>query len=212
MAAWLRSGNPSSVCALTLSAARMRPRNIARRNGVGYICVDRECTVSSGLCKQKMLRTNDSLWPIGAYAPVGGRRTESEIRGQRTESPVTDARRGAVRTSVTLLGQNMGNTLCLIIGYIHLFHLQLYSGGYPPEKNCSPPNPPRPSSRRPNQTSSTSAAIGLSPTDQPARLVLRKNDRSPSILIAPLAQTRRGHIWGYSRSSGVPSYFRSEGR
>ena len=40
--------------------------------------------------------------------------------------------KGAVRTSVTLLGQDMGNTL-LFIGYTFCHDLQFYSGGYPPE-------------------------------------------------------------------------------
>jgi hypothetical protein len=37
-----------------------------------------------------------------------------------------------VRTSVTLLGQDMGNTL-LITVYTSRVDLQFYSGGYPPE-------------------------------------------------------------------------------
>src|SRR4029077_6230474 len=73
MAAWLRSGNPSSVCALTLSAVKMRPRDIARRNGVGYICVDRECTVSSGICNRKYSGVSDE---IGDELP--------EVRGQNS--------------------------------------------------------------------------------------------------------------------------------
>ena len=39
---------------------------------------------------------------------------------------------GAVKTSVTLLGQNMGNTFLFIV-YTSWFHLQFYSDGYPPE-------------------------------------------------------------------------------
>ena len=51
----------------------------------------------------------------------------SEVRRQRSE-----AGNGAVRTSVTLLGQDMGNTL-LITVYTSWVDLQFYSGGYPPE-------------------------------------------------------------------------------
>jgi len=50
----------------------------------------------------------------------------------RVESNAKLAEVGAVRTWVTLLGQDMGNTL-LVIVYTFLFPLQFYSGGYPPE-------------------------------------------------------------------------------
>lgn len=39
---------------------------------------------------------------------------------------------GAVRTSVTLLVQNMGNTCCSLVTHF-VDHMQFYSGGYPPE-------------------------------------------------------------------------------
>jgi hypothetical protein len=41
----------------------------------------------------------------------------------------TEAELGAVRTSVTLLGQNMGNTWCGLMVTLFLSHLQFYSGG-----------------------------------------------------------------------------------
>src|SRR5437899_5438610 len=51
-----------------------------------------------------------------ATASQGGQR--SEARSQRSE--IRDQRRGAVRTSVTLLGQDMGNTLLLIVYTLRL--------------------------------------------------------------------------------------------
>jgi hypothetical protein len=57
---------------------------------------------------------------------------KSEVRNQKAEAK-EQGRRGAVRTSVTLLGQNIGNTMSIIV-YTFCVHLQFYSGGYPPNK------------------------------------------------------------------------------
>jgi hypothetical protein len=57
------------------------------------------------------------------------RSQRSEVRGRRTDVGNVA---GAVKTSVTLLGQNIGNTMSIIV-YTFQFRLQFYSGGYPPE-------------------------------------------------------------------------------
>src|SRR6266700_2727378 len=84
-------------------------------------------------------------------------------RRQRTES--REQKGGAVRTSVTLLGQNIGNTMS-IIGYAFSVSFAVFFVA----KSTWP------SRRRPNQTSIKSSAIGLRPTDHPPKLVLRKSD------------------------------------
>ena len=65
------------------------------------------------------------------------RRQRSEVGGRRTAWLLVISYwllgyLGVVRTSVTLLGQDMGNTL-LITVYSSQVDLQFYSGGYPPE-------------------------------------------------------------------------------
>src|SRR5947207_8979969 len=127
--------------------------------------------------------------------------------------------RGAVRTSVTLLGQDMGNTyrvngytfsvLCeVLFGQIAALFIVL-SKRLSARIKLLVIKSTWPSSKRPNQTSMSSALIGLSPTDHPARALLKKR-RSPSSWIIPRGLTRREHIWGYSKSSGVPSYLRGD--
>ena len=92
---------------------------------------------------------------------------------------VTSYRRsGAVRTSLTLLGQNIGNTIS-IVGYT-------FSVSYPVFFVAKSIWPRR---RRPNQTSIKSSAMGLRPTDQPPKLVLRKNGRP--LLKRPASGARR---------------------
>jgi len=92
---------------------------------------------------------------------------------------VTSYRRsGAVRTSLTLLGQNIGNTMS-IVGYT-------FSVSYPVFFVAKSIWPRR---RRPNQTSIKSSAMGLRPTDQPPKLVLRKNGRP--LLKRPASGARR---------------------
>ena len=81
---------------------------------------------------------------------------------------------GAVSTSVTLLGQNIGNTV-LIIGYTFSVSFEVFFGRISARKKLLVPKSTWPSRRRPNQTSIKSSAIGLSPTDQPPRLALRKS-------------------------------------
>jgi 1,4-dihydroxy-2-naphthoate octaprenyltransferase len=53
----------------------------------------------------------DGRWKVVARSREQG--AGGLIRGQRSE--IRDQRSGAVRTSVTLLGQNMGNTWLLIV-------------------------------------------------------------------------------------------------
>ena len=81
---------------------------------------------------------------------------------------------GAVSTSVTLLGQNIGNTV-LIIGYTFSVSFEVFFGRISAREKFLVPKSTWPSRRRPNQTSIKSSAIGLSPTDQPPRLALRKS-------------------------------------
>src|SRR5205823_7000334 len=54
-----------------------------------------------------------------------------------------------------------------------------------------------PKRSRPNQTSKRSPVMGLSPTLQPAKALLRKR-LWPSNLIAPLVLTRLGHLDGFN--------------
>src|SRR6266853_386929 len=93
-------------------------------------------------------------------------------RDQRSE--VRGFIAGAVRTSVTLLGQNIGNTMS-IIGYTFSVSFAVFFGRISARKKFLVPKSTWPSRRRPNQTSIKSSAIGLSPTDQPPRLALRKS-------------------------------------
>src|SRR5437762_6416217 len=116
-----------------------------------------------------------------------------EVRGQRS-GVRGQTGGGAVSTSVTLLGQNIGNTL-LVIGYTFSVSFAVFFGRISARKKFLVPKSTWPSRRRPNQTSIKSSAIGLSPTDQPPRLALRKSG-SPSRLIKPLGLTRREHIFG----------------
>src|SRR6266567_3582001 len=120
---------------------------------------------------------------------------------------------GAVRTSVTLLVQNMGNTLLLIVYTSFVPFAVLFGQIAATFCTLSKRLSARikllavrstwPKRSRPNQTSIKSAAMGLSPTDQPAKLALRKT-LSPFKLINPVGFTRRVHICEYSKSSGVP--------
>ena len=80
---------------------------------------------------------------------------------------------GAVRTSVTLLGQNIGNTMSIIV-YTFSVSFAVLFGRISARIKFLVTKFTWPSRRRPNQTSITSSAIGLSPTDQPPKLVLRK--------------------------------------
>src|SRR5881275_2016002 len=95
----------------------------------------------------------------------------AEVRDQRSKSE--KGRRGAVRTSVTLLGQNIGNTMS-IIGYTFSVSFAVLFGRISARIKFLVAKSTWPSRRRANQTSITSSAIGLSPTDQPPKLVLRK--------------------------------------
>src|SRR6266478_6460702 len=130
--------------------------------------------------------------------------TTSELGGRQSVDEL-----GTVRTSVTLLGQDMGNTLLLIV-YTSFVSSVVLFGRISARIKLLAERSIWPRSSRPNQTSITFCVIGLSPTDQPAKLVLRKS-LWPSTLINPCWHTRRVHICGYSRSSGVPSYFLCEG-
>src|SRR5436305_7294040 len=108
---------------------------------------------------------------------MGGQR--SEVRGQRAEgrgqrAEVGAGRSGAVRTSVTLLGQNIGNTMS-IIGYTFSVSFAVLFGRISARIKFLVAKSTWPSRRRPNQTSITSSAMGLRPTDQPPKLVLRKS-------------------------------------
>ena len=114
--------------------------------------------------------------------------------------PIID---GAVRTSVTLLVQNMGNTLLLIVYTPFVLFAVLI--GQIAATFCSlskrlsarikllAATSTWPKRSRPNQTSKRSPVMGLSPTLQPAKALLRKR-LWPSNLIAPLVLTRLGHI------------------
>src|SRR5256886_2567706 len=101
---------------------------------------------------------------------MGGQK--SEVGGQRSEIRIELG--GAVRTSVTLLGQNIGNTMS-IIGYTFSFSFAVLFGRISARIKFLVAKSTWPSRRRPNQTSITSSAIGLRPTDQPPKLVLRKS-------------------------------------
>src|SRR2546423_13279466 len=112
-------------------------------------------------------------------------------------------RSGAVRTSVTLLVQNMGNTLLLIVYTPFVLFAVLFGQIAATFGSLSKRLSARikllaatsiwPKRSRPNQTSKRSPVIGLSPTLQPAKALLRKR-LWPSNLIAPLVLTRLGHI------------------
>src|SRR5882724_1840702 len=94
---------------------------------------------------------------------IGARDKKSEIGG------------GVVRTSVTLLGQNIGNTLSIIV-YAFSVSFAGFFGRISARKKLLVAKFTWPSRRRPNQTSIKSSAMGLRPTDQPPKLVLRKSD------------------------------------
>src|SRR5206468_887880 len=96
---------------------------------------------------------------------------------------------GTVRTSVTLLGQDMGNTLLLIV-YTSFVSSVVLFGRISARIKLLAERSIWPRSSRPNQTSITFCVIGLSPTDQPAKLVLRKS-LWPSTLINPCWHTRQ---------------------
>src|SRR6266699_3468931 len=98
-----------------------------------------------------------------------------EIRDQRPENSSEKCEVGAVRTSVTLLGQNIGNTVSIIV-YSFSVSFAVFFGRISARKKFLVPKSTCPSRRRPNQTSITSSAIGFRPTDQPPKLVLRKSD------------------------------------
>src|ERR1700730_2729319 len=135
---------------------------------------------------------------------VGDDEQTSDVGSQRSEGAI-----GAVRTSVTLLGQNIGNTLLLIV-YTSFVSSAVLFGRISARIKLLAERSIWPRSSRPNQTSIIFSLMGLSPTDQPAKLVLRKS-LWPFTLIVPLLLTRRVNICEYSRSSGVPSYFLCEG-
>src|SRR5436190_50770 len=97
---------------------------------------------------------------------------KAENRGQRSE--VRGQESGAVRTSVTLLGQNIGNTMS-IISYIFSVSFAVLFGRISARIKFRVAKSTWPSRRRPNQTSIKFSAMGLRPTDQPPKLVLRKS-------------------------------------
>src|SRR4030095_4381384 len=90
------------------------------------------------------------------------RRKKAEVRSQKE-----DGRTGTVRTSVTLLGQDMGNTLLLIV-YTSFVSSVVLFGRISARIKLLAERSIWPRSSRPNQTSITFCVIGLSPTDQPA--------------------------------------------
>src|SRR6266481_1541798 len=113
----------------------------------------------------------DDRWG-GGERGAGGKEQRAKSKEQRAKSRELET--GAVSTSVTLLGQNIGNTL-LIIGYTFSVSFAVFFGRISARKKFLVPKSTWPSRRRPNQTSIKSSAIGLSPTDQPPRLALRKS-------------------------------------
>src|SRR5207244_12589897 len=105
---------------------------------------------------------------------AGTEEQRAKSKEQRAKSKEQRARSGAVRTSVTLLGQNIGNTMS-IIGYTFSVSFAVLFGRISARIKILVAKSTWPSRRRPNQTSITSSAIGLRPTDQPPTLVLRKS-------------------------------------
>src|SRR6266487_70485 len=101
-----------------------------------------------------MSTNRTQAWETWEQGAGHGANQRSENRGRRTED--TGWKWGAVRTSVTLLGQNIGNTVSIIV---YSFSVS-FAVFFVPKSTC-------PSRRRPNQTSIKSSAIGFRPTDQP---------------------------------------------
>ena len=88
--------------------------------------------------RKALLKGQCQKVPNGRFR--GLRPRETEVRGQRSEVSFGG---GAVKTWVTLLVQNIGNTF-LVFTLMFLSRLWFFSGRYRPEKNFLPLNPLRP--------------------------------------------------------------------
>jgi hypothetical protein len=82
--------------------------------------------------------------------------------------------RGAVRTSVTLVGQYIGNTVG-VSGYSLVVLFLVFFGPISARKKLAVVGSIQPSSNRANQTSICCSGDNFRPTDHPAKLELIKN-------------------------------------
>ena len=80
---------------------------------------------------------------------------------------------GAVRTSVTLLVQYIGNTVIFLVTFFQLC-FAVFCGRISARKKLALAGSIQPNSKRANHTSILLSGVSLSPTLQPAKLVLRK--------------------------------------